>query len=139
MHYIDTSILAAYYCPEAGSARVEKILLQAASPTISQLVETELYSAVARKVRMKELSRQDGNLILSQFSLHLETRLFRILPIENRHYRIARDWIGRFDTALRTLDVLHLAAAYSENLTLLSADRQLCKAAEYFGIPVQKA
>ena len=137
MHYIDTSILAAYYCPEAHSARIEKTLLKIQTPVISHLVETELYSAVARKIRMKELSRHDGSLILSQFHLHIESRLFRAMPVETRHYHIAREWIGRFDTALRTLDALHLAIAYSENLTLLSADRHLCKAAEYFGIDVQ--
>ena len=88
---------------------------------------------------MKELTRQDGNLILSQFNLHLEDRLYRVLPVETRHYHIAREWIGRFDTALRTLDALHLAMAYSEDLTLLSADRHLLKAAEYFGIENKKA
>ncbi|VGO12965.1 hypothetical protein PDESU_01519 [Pontiella desulfatans] len=137
MPYIDTSVLAAYYCPEAASSRIEKTLEKTANPTISQLVETELYSAVARKVRMKEMTRQDGNLILSQFNLHLEQRLYRMLPVETRHYHVAREWIGRFDTALRTLDALHLAIAYSENLTLLSADHHLCKAADYFGISVQ--
>ncbi len=138
MYYLDTSVLAAYYCPEQNSLKVEKLIRTLKSPAISHLVETELYSAVARKVRVKELSRQDANLITSQFNVHLEKRFYRLLPIGVRHYSIAREWIGRFDTALRTLDALHLAVSYSENMIIVSADTHLCKAAEYFGIQVQK-
>lgn len=68
MHYIDTSVLAAYYCPEPRSLKVEKALRKLPVPVISHLVETELYSAVSRKVRMKELNRKDANLIVSQLT-----------------------------------------------------------------------
>ena len=138
MHYVDTSVLAAYYCPEPGSLKVEKALRKLPVPVISHLVETELYSAVSRKVRMKELSRQDANLIISQFNLHVEKRFYHMLPIGARHYRIAREWLGRVDTALRTLDALHLAVAYAENIPILSTDSNLCKAATFFGIKVNK-
>ena len=136
MYYLDTSVLAAYYYPEQNSAKIEKVIRSFSCPVISHLVETELYSAVARKVRMEEISRQSANVIISQFNLHLEKRYFRLLPVRVQHYHIAREWIGRFDTALRTLDALHLAVSYSENMTLVSADIHLCKAAEYFGVQV---
>ena len=49
MAYVDTSVLAAYYCPEPLSAAAQTELGQLASPTLSPLVEVELCSAVARK------------------------------------------------------------------------------------------
>ncbi len=64
MVYIDTSVLVAYYCPEAMSNQVENILVNTDRPAISQLTEVELASALARKIRERTLAREDGNEIL---------------------------------------------------------------------------
>ena len=50
------------------------------------------------------------------------------------HYEIARDWIGRFATPLRTLDALHLAICSSADGLLLTSDRGLAEAARRFGV-----
>ena len=53
MIYVDTSVLAAYYCPEPQSEKVEDVLMQNHPWTISVLTEVELLSAIAKKVRRK--------------------------------------------------------------------------------------
>ena len=47
------------------------------------------------------------------------------------------NWIGRFDTSLRTLDALHLACASSNNIPLVTADDALARSAEALGVKVQ--
>jgi len=68
MYYIDTSVLVAYYCPEALSEQVQVFLSEQVKPAISSLTEVELFSAIARKVRMGELGQSDGNRIISRNS-----------------------------------------------------------------------
>ena len=59
--YIDTSLLAAFYCPEPLSDIAEQLITSMDSPVISALTEVELYSAVARKKRMKEINSDNSN------------------------------------------------------------------------------
>jgi predicted nucleic acid-binding protein len=42
----------------------------------------------------------------------------------------ARQLLGSLDSSLRTLDALHLAAAMAETITIMTADRDLAKAAK---------
>jgi predicted nucleic acid-binding protein len=51
--YIDTSVLVPFYLPEALSDAVDELLRIEDKPALSQLVEVELFSAVARKLRMR--------------------------------------------------------------------------------------
>ncbi len=138
MAYIDTSVLAAYYCPEALSRKVQARLAQLDEPVISPLVELELHSAVAQKVRAAEMSEADGRRILALFRVHLADGYYRIVPIESREYQLARDWIASFAAPLRTLDALHLAAAFANALPLLTADRSLARAAESLGLACER-
>ena len=134
MVYVDTSVLVAYYCPEALSVSVQKFLIEQPKPAISSLTEVELFSAVARKVRMNELEQLDGNRIISIFLSHLDADLFTLISVDNRHWRLARSYIGLFNTPLRTLDALHLAIASLEEFELVTSDQQLVQAAAVLGV-----
>lgn len=134
MVYVDTSILAAYYCPEPLSGVVQKFLGEQVFPAISSLTEVELFSSVARKVRMHELDELDGNRIVSQFLSHLDADLFTLLSVEKKHWRLARSFIGLFNTPLRTLDALHLAIASLEEIELVTSDQKLIQAAAVLGV-----
>jgi predicted nucleic acid-binding protein len=136
MYYIDTSVLAAYYCPEALSDKAEEIITSAAMPVISELTRLELFSAISRKVR-EGMPPEDGNRIIRQFEFHLlEQKLYRQLDINEHHYSMAANWIVQFNTSLRTLDGLHLALSCTAHLALLTADIRLAEAARFFGIDV---
>jgi len=125
MLYLDTSALVPYYCPEPNSEAAEEIIMEAGSPAISNLTGLELASAVSRKIREENLSRTDGYKIMAEFQSHADRNLFIVIPVQPLHYQIAKDWITRFTTPLRTLDALHLAVAFSNNLTILTSDRKL--------------
>lgn len=137
MVYVDTSVLAAYYCPEPRSAEAERAIRQCDVPAISLLVDVELHSALARKVREGALSKLDATRVSTEFRLHVENSCYMFLPLDSQHYRLARGWIGNFSVALRTLDALHLAAAFRSGATLLTADRGLAKAAAELGVRTQ--
>jgi len=134
MPYVETSILVAYYCPERLTTRAQGILARQEDVTISPLVHLEVFSAVAKKVRGHELDVDGASAIMSTFQLHLQEGRYRWVPIEAREYGLARNWIGSLSTPLRTLDALHLAAAFANGLTLLTADKDLAGAAEHFGV-----
>ncbi len=137
MLYLDTSVLAPYYCPEPLSNKVEKIIMGADRPWISSLTEVELASAVSCKIREGNLSVEDGNRIFNQFQTHLKEALYRLITVEDRHYQTAKVWILQFAVPLRSLDAIHLAVAAEDNLTMLTADKQLFKSAKHFGIDTQ--
>jgi len=134
MYYIDTSLLAAYYTPEALSEKVEQFLVSQDRPAISSLTELELFSALSRKVREKGLAPADAKKVGAQFLSHMEQGYFTRFPIEAGHFRLARDWLGLFNNSLRTLDALHLAVTSAEGLVLATADHGLAKAARTLGL-----
>lgn len=134
MHYLDTGVLAAYYCPEPLSNKVQKTLNRLAGPTISPLVELELHSALAMKVRNREMDAATAGQVAAMFQLHLADGHYRVVPIGAREYTLARTWIAAFNSPLRTLDALHLAAAFASDLTLISADRAMVRCTKQFGV-----
>lgn len=129
MVYIDTSILAAYYCPEPFSEKAEAFLISYNKPAISNLSELELYSAVSRKVGEEGMNRKDASRIIVKFTGHKDGDFYTFLLVEQQHYKLARDWIGLFKGGLKSLDALHLAVASSEGLTVVTADKGLFKSA----------
>jgi len=137
MLYLDTSVLVAYYVPEAKSTKVQRVISKQARAAISPLVEVEMFSALGCKVRTGELNVADARKVAGVFELHLEDMLFDMVPISAREYHIARDWIGQFSIPLRTLDALHLAAAFCNGLTLLTADERLADSAKELALPVK--
>jgi uncharacterized protein len=135
--YLDTSILVAYYCPESLSEQSEQLLRTQVRPALSELVEVELFSAVARKVREGGLTSVDAKRLMTQFLTHVQDGLYTRISVELDHFHRARGWISTLDTPLRTLDALHLAIANSKNLRLVTADKTLAYAANAFDVDVQ--
>ncbi|MCL6754655.1 type II toxin-antitoxin system VapC family toxin [Nostoc sp. CCCryo 231-06] len=103
---------------------------------MSQLVEVELVSALSRRVRMREISQQDTTAIVGRFQADLDSGFYTQIAVETVHYNLARKWISRFNTPLRTLDALHLAIAFQNNIRLVTADEALATSAEVLGVEV---
>ncbi len=133
--YWDTSALVPYYLPEPLSDRVQALLLEG-EPAISWLVELEFFSMLSRRVRTGELDRGHAERVKSLFLSHVEDGLYRLLPLEATHFRMARDWIGRFDLSLRAPDALHIAVAFKQGLPLITAYKVLARSAEALGVEV---
>ena len=133
--YIDTSVLVPYYCPEPLSSVAQQTVRDDPRPSLSDLVEVELFSALARKVRVKELTVADATRIGQQFVDHLQAGFYARVAVQRRHFETARGWLSRFTLPLRALDALHLALADAEGLRLATADRNLWTSARTLGLP----
>ncbi len=139
MAYIDTSVLVAYYCPEAISDKVEALLLSIERPAVSQLTVIELASAVSRKIREGSLAHKSGEAIISLFNTHIAENRFAHYTLQSEHYTTAFKWISRFDTPLRTLDALHLAIAQGIHCRqLATADKTMADAGKAVGLGVAR-
>ena len=134
MIYIDTSVLVAYYCPEPISEAAERLLQRVENPSISSLTEVELVSAIARKIREKELSVADGNRILNQYRSHREAAVLPLIILTEAHFQTAFNMLSKFSPPLKTLDALHLSVAIVNELVIVTADRQLQNAAKDLGV-----
>ena len=132
--FLDTSILASYYCPEPRSKHAQQVLSGIENASISPLVEIEFYCVIARKVRANEIDIPFARRILVEFRRHLSESRFHIIPIKAGEYTLAGQWIGGFTSSLRSVDALHLAAASNNDLTLLTADKILAAAARRFDV-----
>jgi len=130
MYYMDTSVVVAYYCPEPLSEIAEAFLMTHGHPAVSSLTEVEFFSALSRKVREAEMNRRDANRVKAKFFSHLDGGFYTHFPLRSHHYSLARDWIGLFNTKLKTRDAMHLAIASSEGLTLVTADQDLHESAK---------
>jgi predicted nucleic acid-binding protein len=137
MPYLDTSILGSYYCPESLSAMVNRAMVSIDEAVISPLVDLEFHSLLAMKVRSRNLERQAANSALAQFHLHLIEQFYQFVDIGSVEFELARGWLGKFTTSLRTLDALHLAAAKSNDLDLFTTDKILAASASHFGVSCQ--
>jgi hypothetical protein len=84
--YVDTSVLAAYYCPEPLSGQAQRALAQEYERAISSLVELEFVSAIAGKVRAHEMRRGDAHRILAAFQSHLEQGIYTRLAVDGAHF-----------------------------------------------------
>ncbi|NWO05992.1 MAG: type II toxin-antitoxin system VapC family toxin [Alteromonadaceae bacterium] len=140
MLYFDTSAILPYYRQEPASDRVQSLLVSQNQPVlISHLTEVEVSSALARWVRMGELTEPQANRVESAFYDDVSHGRFLLTPVESSFYRRASHWIATRKTSLRTLDALHLACAEHHQATLISEDDALITAALFFGINASKA
>lgn len=134
--YIDTSVLGAYYCPEALSTAAENALRRIKAPVISSLSEVEFASLVSKKRRLKEINDAQAQEVLELFSTHVAEGSYRRIAVTAEHFIKARQLISAPKLILHTLDALHLGIAITENLSLMTADRDFAKAAKRHKSPV---
>ena len=140
MFYFDTSAILPYYRHEEASDRVAALLKEQTRPVlISYLTEVEVMSALARWVRMGELTEPEANRIESAFHEDVSHGRFSLCLVESGFYQRAAHWIGARKTSLRTLDALHLACAEHHGAHLITEDNALIDSALFFGIKASKA
>ncbi|MCS4053146.1 putative nucleic acid-binding protein [Salinibacter ruber] len=101
------------------------------------MTDVEMHSALAKKVRRGELAEEDAERVKDLFRTHMSHALYEVAAIEHGDFVQARQWIARRDTALRTLDALHLAVAHRRDREVLTADRGLADAGPTFELDVE--
>lgn len=135
MLYADTSAILPFYRSEPASRAIEELFLAQEQPLlISDLGRVEFASALARWVRMGELTEPQANRIESAFHEDLHEGRFRLTQIDHVVFDRAMHWLLSRRTSLRTLDALHLACAESFDAPLLTLDDALQSAADSLGV-----
>ncbi|WP_262917097.1 type II toxin-antitoxin system VapC family toxin [Salinibacter ruber] len=117
--------------------RAEERLRALRPPVVSWLTDVELHSALAKKVRRGELAEEDAERVQDLFRTYMSHILYEVAAIEHGDFVQARQWIARMDTALRTLDALHLAVADRRGLEVLTADEGVADAGPTFELDVE--
>jgi uncharacterized protein len=136
--YIDTSALAKWYVPEAGSEEFEEFVNSSAAPerVVSGLCPVELRCLLARRRRAGDFDADYERDACASFSRHVVGGLFVVRPLSDLCLPRAIELIERLaPLPLRTLDALHLAAAAEAGAGLVAtADGVMADAAEALGL-----
>ena len=146
--FFDSSALVKRYCPEPGTDQVNRLLADSdATHYISRLAVVEVQRAFARRVRTGEIREPELDRLRNTFYNDIGQRLLQVRRLRDFHYhhavRLVRKYASLQKTPLLgTLDALHLVSALDlhRNNALdvfVSADRDLCEAAEAEGLGVR--
>lgn len=139
MLYFDTSALLPYYRREAASDSVQALLDAQHSPVLlSHLTEVEFASALARWVRIGEITESQANRVETAFSEDRQDGRFLLKPLTRQHFERANHWLLARKTALRTLDALHLACAFGNEAVVISLDEAMLEAADFLGLAARR-
>jgi uncharacterized protein len=134
--YLDASVLVAMFVVDPANARAAAFLLaHPAVVVVSDFGAAEFSSAVARRVRMRELSREDGRLAFLHFDTWV-TRSARRQEIIAPDIAAADRILRGLDLTLRTPDALHIVIAQRLDATLVTFDRGMASAARELGMAV---
>ena len=138
MLYFDTSFLPPLFLEEKTSRKIEAYVttLPAGDLYLSHWTRLEFSSLMAREVRMRGLTPEEGQAVLLQFDQLVEESYRVILPTA-LDYELAREFLKQFATSLRAGDALHLAIASNHGATkFLTLDEGMLKAGKQFKLPV---
>jgi predicted nucleic acid-binding protein len=139
MRYFDTSFLVPFFVEEPTSSRVEDFLKRQSTgeATISQWTRVEFASTVARQVRIGAMNPEAAREVETAFDSLIEESFVTILPTST-DFDLAKQFLRRYETALRSGDALHLAIASNHGAqAIYSLDRGLLKAGKLLGLPLK--
>ena len=133
MNYLDSSIvLSAYLSPESGVDL--KKLSARRGLVISPVVIAEFASAVGILFRRRELARAKADQTLAMFYRHTRSGVYEVLDLHSDDFLQAFHWMASLRSPLRCNDAVHLAIAWRNRLTLLTADVNQHKSAALFSV-----
>lgn len=142
-HFFDSSAVVKNYHSEAGSARVQAILLIGGGIRISRLTIVEVHSAMAKKVRVGQIPPTRFKHFSRRFRKDILQGLWSVRNVKVPQYQVAERLVRRIAIQhnLRSLDAIQLAMAISLNtptapITFVCADQALCSIAAAEGLAV---
>jgi hypothetical protein len=138
--YLDTSVLVKLYTREPDSAECERVVA-GHRIVCSELLYTELWSALLAKERNGVLSPDDRQRVWQLFEFHLLDELVRLVDLDGIVVREAAEIMAQVhpNVPLRTLDALHLAT-YSglDAGPLFTMDKRMIDAARLLAFPLAR-
>lgn len=139
MHYFDTSFLVPFFVDEPTSSRVEDFLKRqpTGEATISQWTRIEFASAVARQIRIGAMNPEAAREVETAFDSLIAESFVTILPTPT-DFDLAKQFLRRYETGLRSGDALHLAIASNHGAqAIYSLDKRMLTAGRRLGLPVK--
>jgi uncharacterized protein len=134
--YFDASVLVALFVIDPSSIRAETFL--ARSPdvfAVSDFGAAEFSSAVGRRVRMRDLTPDQGTLAFANFDTWITSTAdwCETIPAD---IAAANRILRGLAVNLRTPDALHIAIARRLDATLVTFDRNMAIAGRALGFAV---
>ncbi|MBC7812602.1 MAG: type II toxin-antitoxin system VapC family toxin [Burkholderiales bacterium] len=143
--FVDTSVLLKRYLTEIGSIWVLSWILPSSGNSIivSDLTPVEIFSALAKRRRMKELSARRIPILQNEFMWNFAHE-YVVTPIDSSILIQARQLVITYGAThnLRAGDAVQLASAQkaasilSQSITFVSADNDLLKVAAAEGFVI---
>lgn len=129
--FLDSSAFAKRFVEESGSQEVERLCSQATELGLSVLCVPEVISALNRRLRERNLGREDYARAKQRLSEDVHDAVIINLTPDVIHLSI-----GILEThAVRTMDALHIACAMAwAPDVFVSADRRQVTAAKIAGL-----
>ena len=137
--YLDASILVALFTCDAFTDRANEFLA-AELPVlvVSDFAAAEFASAVARLMRIDQITGSEGRAILAAFD-SWRLRVADTTGILSSDVMTAASFIRRLDLTLRTADAINIAIAERIGATLATFDVKMGNSARAIGVSVAAA
>lgn len=138
MTYLDASAVVSLFVADKHSPAIRGYLRnQHPTVAISDFAIAEFSSAVARRVRMGEVTPVQGNHLLNVFDAWVAANAERP-DVDPSDVRVASAFVRRFELGLRAPDALHLAMCQRLNADFLSFDARQVGAATQLGLRIDQ-
>jgi predicted nucleic acid-binding protein len=137
--YLDASVLVALFTNDAHTDRANA-LLRRHTPVVvvSDFAAAEYASAIARRVRAKELTKAEARASFSTFDAWTAQAASRAQTTTS-DVSSAAALLRRLDLKLRTPDALHIAIVQRIGASLLTFDERMAEAARALKVRLPKA
>lgn len=135
--YFDTSYIAKFYLNEPESDDVRGLARKSRRIRSSAWAFTEFHAVLHRHIRERRCSPAEARGFASEFSAHIETGIWELLPVREPLLRRTGALIvsAPNNMLLRAGDAVHLTTALDAGeLEVWTSDRRMLAAAPYFGL-----
>lgn len=142
--FLDTSALIKYFVEETGTEEIKRLIESETLLCVSELATVEGVSALAKKVRNREVSADEFYGLLYELISFFDSGRCEIIPLDDTGKERARAILSTWalSHSLGSLDALQLAAAVRAregigHMEFYSADRRLLATAQGQGFTVK--
>jgi predicted nucleic acid-binding protein len=133
--YLDASVLVALFTVDTFSARASGYF----EPNKTLLLVSDFASALSRRVRTKELSREEAHRAFSNFDQFTERQAAHRIETSSGDMKAAEGFLRTLTLPLRAPDALNIAIAQRIGASLLTFDVKMAACARALGVDVPSA